>query len=78
MSTVVDWMDEDPGTCTECGEPFELVRPGKSQPTCDCWRKCDHCGQKRVEYHGEPDPRWPNVSGYFCSDCGPFPDPEVV
>lgn len=31
------WTDEDPGTCAKCGEPFELVRPGKSQPTCACW-----------------------------------------
>lgn len=29
--------DEDPGRCERCGEPFELVRPGKSQPTCECW-----------------------------------------
>lgn len=28
---------DDPGTCTRCGVAFELVRPGKSQPTCACW-----------------------------------------
>jgi len=31
----LDW--DDPGVCTECQAPFELVRPGKSQPTCECW-----------------------------------------
>jgi hypothetical protein len=29
--------EEDPGHCVFCSEPFELVRPGKSQPTCNCW-----------------------------------------
>jgi len=29
--------DEDPGRCAICGKPFELVRPGKSQPTCSCY-----------------------------------------
>lgn len=28
---------EDPGYCTDCKAPFEMVRPGKSQPTCTCW-----------------------------------------
>lgn len=32
----VNWDDEDPGTCPMCNAPFELVRPGKSQPTCGC------------------------------------------
>jgi hypothetical protein len=35
------FVDEDPGTCTKCGAPFELVRPGKSQPTCRCWHEPD-------------------------------------
>lgn len=26
----------DPGYCPYCGEPWVWVRPGKSQPTCDC------------------------------------------
>lgn len=29
--------DEDPGACMICEMPMELVRPGKSQPTCTCW-----------------------------------------
>ena len=28
--------NEDLGTCLKCGEPYQLVRPGKSQPTCVC------------------------------------------
>jgi hypothetical protein len=36
-----DWTFEDPGTCSRCGEPFDLVRPGKSQPTCECWETID-------------------------------------
>jgi hypothetical protein len=32
-----DVLDEDPGECSLCEQPMELVRPGKSQPTCDCW-----------------------------------------
>lgn len=28
--------DEDPGKCGECGMPYELIRPGKSQETCRC------------------------------------------
>lgn len=28
--------DEDPGHCLTCGKAYELVRPGKSQPTCEC------------------------------------------
>lgn len=30
------WLEEDPGWCLQCQKPYELVRPGKSQPTCDC------------------------------------------
>lgn len=33
---LLDWVDEDPGTCPYCGESWVLVGPGKSQPTCDC------------------------------------------
>lgn len=29
--------EEDAGYCVQCDEPYELVRPGKSQPTCDCY-----------------------------------------
>ena len=29
-SEVLDWTEEDPGTCATCGQPWELVRPGSS------------------------------------------------
>jgi hypothetical protein len=32
----MSWADEDPGTCFVCGKPWQLVRPGKSQPNCRC------------------------------------------
>lgn len=28
--------DEACGWCLDCGAPFEVVRPGKEQPTCGC------------------------------------------
>jgi hypothetical protein len=37
----IDLRDEDPGTCTKCGQRFQLVRPGKSQPTCSCWERAN-------------------------------------
>lgn len=30
------WSGDDPGECPFCGDPWEIVRPGKSQATCDC------------------------------------------
>jgi len=62
-----DWWDEDPGTCADCGEPYELVRPGKSQPTCTCHETCPAHGEGKVVYH--PEGEFPQVSGYFCADC---------
>lgn len=41
-----DWTGEDPGTCTECGKAFQLVRPGKSQPMCGCWETSSRSGDK--------------------------------
>lgn len=32
----MDDEQEDPGACPYCGESFQIVRPGKSQPNCDC------------------------------------------
>ena len=32
-----DWDDEgDPGECPECGAPYQIVRPGKTQSSCRC------------------------------------------
>lgn len=60
----------DPGHCPECGQAWENVRPGKSQPTCQCAEKCP-CGG-RIKYHSPEDSPNPRVSGYFCDKCGPF------
>lgn len=61
--------DEDPGCCEVCGAPRELVRPGKSQPTCDCHLKCPRCG-KIKEYFEGTHPEFPNVHAWLCPDCG--------
>lgn len=58
---------EDAGECIECGKPWELVRPGKSQPTCDCQDKCDTCGAMRRHFAaGEISER---MSGFLCPVC---------
>lgn len=64
------WFDEDKAYCPKCGVQHSPVRPGKTQPNCECDSICD-CGG-RITYHHEPDPRWPRVAGYFCDECGPF------
>ena len=57
--------------CPDCGAKHQTVRPGKTQPTCNCADICEKCGNI-VEYHVEADPRWPNFRGYFCNTCGPY------
>jgi len=57
--------------CGDCGAPYEVVRPGKIQATCDCEFICKKCGGP-IEYHIDPLPAFPSVSGYFCAKCGPF------
>ena len=62
--------------CPECGAKHMTVRPGKTQPSCDCDNICV-CGN-RIEYHCEENEKWPNFFGYYCSKCGPFgPDHEI-
>lgn len=60
-----DWGD--PGTCADCGAPFEWVRPGKSQPTCACWTRCGVHGLGAIQYH--PEGEVSGLSGYFCRAC---------
>lgn len=59
--------DEDPGTCPDCGEAFELVRPGKSQPTCDCANICPDCGSTRRHFAVGDISR--NKGGILCPVC---------
>lgn len=57
--------------CPECGTKDESVRPGKTQPSCDCHTKCK-CGG-RIEYHSLNSFKGhENFSGYFCDKGGPF------
>ena len=68
-----DWPEDDwgdPGHCPECGQAWEHVRPGKSQPTCRCAEKCP-CGGT-IRYHSSKTSPHPQVQGYFCDTCGPF------
>lgn len=71
------FTDADPGvSCADCGLPHEWVRPGKTQPTCDCAFICrEH--KTPLTYRGEDHPA--NVTakaagvgmslGYHCDAC---------
>lgn len=77
VDTSALWPDDvsiwgDPGHCPECGQAFQIVRPGKSQPVCDCHENCP-CGG-RITYHPPEDSKYTGISGYFCDRCGPFGD----
>ena len=67
------WMEyEEESYCPTCGTPWELVRPGKSQPTCICHLICDICGGRVTNHHWGEDPDHPNMAGEWCNHCGPF------
>lgn len=55
-------------TCSDCGKPHEVVRPGKTQPTCECAEYCTFgCGTKRQHYAvGEISK---NMGGLLCPVC---------
>lgn len=62
---------EDPGYCITCKKPWELVRPGKSQPTCNCDNICRYCGKEKETFtDSNPNPNWPNHYGVYCRECG--------
>ncbi len=63
---------DDPGSCPECWEKYQWVRPGKSQPNCECHLKCLKCGGKHEYFGSGEHPDHPRVSGYYCRKCGPF------
>lgn len=61
-----DLLDQ-PLPCRQCGAPFEIVRPGKFQPTCDCQDACPECGTMRRYFDaGEIAER---RSGFLCPEC---------
>ena len=62
-----DWTKEDPGNCYICGDEWELVRPGKSQPTCDCQDKCPDCGTMRQHFSVGEIAK--NMGGFLCPAC---------
>jgi len=65
-----DVFEEPSSRCSICKEPYEVVRPGKEQPTCDCDRRCNKCGGLRKCYV-DPPKKWPRSCGYICPKCGP-------
>lgn len=59
------WADEDPGSCAWCGTTYEHVRPGKSQPTCDCHLFCHaHNPPIKLDYRAEGQ-----IQGWACPVC---------
>ena len=74
LSRSQDAGSADAGGCPQCGADWEIVRPGKSQPTCDCQDKCPDCGAMRGYYSiGEIAPM---LSGFLCPVCDAAPNPE--
>ena len=68
----VGWMDEDPGSCPECGKAWELVRPGKSQPTCDCQDYCHEHPDTKCEHTYPPKGHTGGgIWGWLCPKCHP-------
>lgn len=58
---------EERAWCPDCGAEHQPVRPGKTQPTCDCHETCYKHGRNKIVYHAEGE--FPRMSGYFCADC---------
>jgi len=62
-----DWANEDPGSCPHCGARFDPVRPGKSQPSCDCQDYCRlHEPPVRLDYRSAG-----KIQGWVCPACWP-------
>lgn len=58
--------------CGVCGTPHEIVRPGKTQPTCMCHMICDDCGGRIAHFALGEDAKYPTMCGDWCAKCGPF------
>lgn len=79
---------EEPDTyCGDCGEPHEWVRPGKTQPTCECeWFCTAHNPPVRRHYRGENHPvnimarlkGWGMSLGEHCAECHKEFDQEML
>lgn len=82
-----DFFDGGPPdvTCSDCGERHEWLRPGKTQPTCDCHLKCRVHGVE-YEYRGEDHPanvaarkaKIGMIMGYHCPSCEADWDARVL
>jgi hypothetical protein len=72
---VSTWINDDDefwgpvGSCPDCGQRYERVRPGKTQPTCDCHETCPTHGRNKIVYHPEGELPGRRISGYYCIDC---------
>jgi predicted nucleic acid-binding Zn ribbon protein len=60
-------LPDQPLPCRQCGKAWEIVRPGKFQPTCNCQDACPSCGTMRRHFNaGEIAER---RSGFLCPEC---------
>lgn len=79
MSAQDPWNPHIYVQCARCGTPHECVRPGKTQPTCNCDDFCYmHDDPVRIEYRTEEHPSNDVASraagygmhlGYVCPEC---------
>lgn len=67
--------DDPRSWCPDCGAEDELVRPGKTQPTCDCHEHCPVHGPGMFVYH--PEGEVPGISGWFCKPCQGAPEETI-
>jgi len=68
---------EEPSQCSVCGEDYEIVRPGKEQPVCQCHMRCP-CGRMKRWFNVEEHPTDPKHGGYLCPNCGILGPSETV
>ena len=86
MANFFDDPNDCGATCARCGQSHEWVRPGKTQPTCECDVTCWlHDEPVRFEYRSEDHPA--NVAakkigygmglGYHCPRCEAAHDAQL-
>ena len=60
----------DRAWCPDCGKEHKILRPGKTQPVCDCHETCPVHGRNKIVYHSEDEaPKGQRISGYYCMEC---------